>query len=240
MKTCLAIPARLNSSRLPNKLLQPIDGRPVLEHTLEKAKDTSLFDEIILVTDHPRLAEIGKRLSVRVEIEKSVCHNGTERIHKILHKIDADIIVNLQADEMELPAQYIEQVLQESVQGTEIVSAMYPIHKREIAECPDVVKVVCNQYNEALYFSRSLIPFHRQPIQHNFPLAFGHCGIYSFQRDVLQRLATEPICELEQRESLEQLRALFVGYSIKMIQIPFFQSINTYDDLYKLRNKYED
>ena len=151
MKTCLAIPARLNSSRLPNKLLLPIGGIPVLQHTITNAKNTRLFDEIILVTDHPKLAAIGTELSITVEMETGEFRNGTERIATLLPKIEADIIVNLQADELELPARLIDTVLEETMKGSEMVSAMYPIFDEKIAKREDVVKVVCNKNQQALY-----------------------------------------------------------------------------------------
>ena len=240
MKTCLAIPARLNSSRLPNKLLLPIGGIPVLQHTIMNAKNTRLFDEIILVTDHPKLAAIGNNLSIRVEMETGTYRNGTERIATLLPKIDADIVVNLQADELELPARFIDTVLEETMKGAEIVSAMYPIFDEAIAQKDDVVKVVCSKDQHALYFSRAQIPFCRLKSLSKEPLAFGHCGIYSFQRKVLQHIASEPACNLEESENLEQLRALYLGYSIKMLQIPYIQSINTPEDLQELRERYDN
>ena len=234
MKTCLAIPARLDSSRLHHKLLQVIHQRTVLEHTLHNALQTTLFDEIILVTDHPTLADIGHSLGVRVELTTATYRNGTERIGFLLDKIQADVIVNLQADEVKFPACFIEQILSEARGGTDMVSAMYPIQDIELFQDPNVVKVICNHRQEALYFSRAPIPY-----QSTSTVAYGHIGVYSYQRHVLEHLITQPPCLLEQQENLEQLRALFLGYTIKMITTPFFPSINSSKDLDVIRAKYE-
>jgi 3-deoxy-D-manno-octulosonate cytidylyltransferase len=240
VKTCLAIPARMGSTRLPKKLLAPVHGKPILQHTLETALQARGFDEVILVTDHDDLAEIGRSVGVRTEMVRIECRNGSERIAAILDRTEAEIIVNLQADEMALPAGAIEDVLRKSLAGGEIVSAMYPLETWEELHDPSIVKVVCNQAGDAMYFSRSAIPYRRGamdtggnlPPDHGYR---GHIGIYAYKREILKTVAAAAPSQAELSEKLEQLRALALGYRIAMTETAPCISINTAADLERIR-----
>ena len=232
----------MGSTRLAKKLLAQVHGKPVLQHTLETALETRGFDEIILVTDHDELAGIAHRLGIKTEMVTATCRNGSERIAAILDRTEAEIVVNLQADEMTLPARSIEQVLRNSLAGSDIASAMYPLETWEELHDPSIVKVVCNQAGDAMYFSRAAIPHRRDamnrtgdlPADHGYR---GHIGIYAYRRDVLRAVADAPPSQAELSEKLEQLRALALGYRIAMTETAPCISINTAADLQRIRSQ---
>ena len=236
MKTCLAIPARKNSTRLANKLLLPIGEKTVLEHTIQRALECDFFDETWLVTDDVDLADIGNALGLKVHLSTLVCLNGTERIAQLLSTSKADVFVNLQADEVDIQVPTIKRVLSRCLAGAQLASAMYQLKSWRDIHNPNVVKVCCNQQNEALYFSRSTIPHCTE--QQDVPLIYGHVGIYAYHRNALRAIAKHPPCFLEQQERLEQLRALFLGYSISMVECEQSIAVNTADDLVQLRHRW--
>ena len=233
LKTCLAIPARKDSVRLPNKLLLSIGKKTILEHTIARALRCKFFDEMWIVTDDVHIANIGETYGLKVKLSPAVCENGTERIAQLLSVSEADVFVNLQADEVGITPQTIKKVLHTCLGGAQMASAMYQLTSWRDIHDPNIVKVCCNHQNNALYFSRSVIP--HCDAQKDIPLIYGHIGIYAYQRDVLQTIAQHPPCFIEQQERLEQLRALYLGYSISMLESEQSISINTAEDLEHFR-----
>jgi 3-deoxy-manno-octulosonate cytidylyltransferase (CMP-KDO synthetase) len=221
------IPARLQSSRLPEKLLLADTGKPLIQYVWQVATTSSVLDDVIVATDSDRIAQAVTAFGGRVEMTGN--HpSGSDRIAEVARRCcpNADIIVNLQGDEPELEAATIESLVETICRsGTEMATVAAPICDPQIVTSPDCVKVVVNDVGQALYFSRSAIPFSRDAGVHEV-LAAGkvsplllHVGLYAYQRDFLLRLTSMPPSSLEQLEKLEQLRALQAGAAISVAVI---------------------
>lgn len=232
MKVAVILPARLASSRLPEKLLLDRSGKSVLEHTIDRAKEAQaashgLIKKIIVAADAPQLLAIAENAGVTAT-QTDVNHtSGTDRIAEAAKALDADIIVNLQADEPEIDPKNILKVaelLLAKNETAQMSTLAVPIYNREKWLKPNVTKVVVNNTWKALYFSRQPIPFVRDgdPNEPAWEIdgkkAFGlhHLGIYAYRRIFLLRYKALPASRLEQLEKLEQLRALDAGHEIKV------------------------
>ncbi len=231
MKFTAVIPARYAASRFPGKLMHLLDGKPVIVHTYEHTVATGLFDEVIVVTDSDLIfMEIsscgGKVLRSQKEHE-----SGTDRIAEIAPSLDTDVIINVQGDEpfvRKEPLQQLCRLFEEP--GTQVASLMHPLTDAAQIADANAVKVVVNQQMEAMYFSRSVIPYLRDaqvPVTY-----FKHIGVYAYRKEILLQLTRLQPTLLEQAEKLEQLRMLENGYRIKMaITEPWSISIDTPEDL---------
>jgi 3-deoxy-manno-octulosonate cytidylyltransferase (CMP-KDO synthetase) len=222
MKITGIIPARLQSSRLPEKLLLNETGRPLIQYVWETAIRCPILDEVIVATDSHEIAAVVKAFGGRAEMTGD--HpSGSDRIAEIAARCcpDADIIVNLQGDEPELEPSTIQSLVDAIVNSNaEMATVAAPITDANVVNSPDCVKVVISDHGNALYFSRSVIPFCRdhsvqsvltEPSRSPWLL---HVGLYAYQRDFLLKLTQMPPSSLEQLEKLEQLRALQAGATI--------------------------
>lgn len=229
------IPARYQSSRLPGKLLMEISGKTVIEHVYAqvlKAKPKS----IIIASDNEQIAKHARNFGAEVMMTSVEHLTGTDRIAEVISKkhYDADdIIVNVQGDEPFMAAELITQVANSLRSGEAPMATLcWPVENQEQLHNPNVVKVVRNRYNNALYFSRSVIPFHREAL-HSISHVFRHIGLYAYRAKFLLEYVSWPPCALENCEVLEQLRVLWAGFNIRVdvaCVLPQ-QDINTYDDL---------
>lgn len=231
----VVIPARYQSSRLPGKLLMDLGGLTVLErvyHQAILAKPSS----ITIATDHEPIFQLAQSWGAEVVMTADHHESGTDRIAEVVAKLSIEreaIIVNVQGDEPFIPPQLIVQVARIIASSDSQVGTLcWPIEDEESYLNPNVVKVVCNAQNNALYFSRSPIPAYRD--SHNgIPAAFRHIGLYAYRADFLLNWHNIPACEVEKAEMLEQLRILWAGYNIRVEEavIAPKQDINTRDDL---------
>jgi 3-deoxy-manno-octulosonate cytidylyltransferase (CMP-KDO synthetase) len=225
MKTVCIIPARLQSTRLPRKLLLNATGKPLLQYAWETACRCPEFHDVVIATDSQEIADVVFSFGGRAELTGS--HNsGTDRIAEVARRCfhDADAIVNLQGDEPELDPAIVTRLvntLQEP--GCRMATVATPMQSAEQVRDPNCVKVVLDASGRALYFSRSPIPFSRDvPVEQFFsgssitstPPWLLHIGLYAYRRDFLLQLTSLPPAPLEQLEKLEQLRALHAGASI--------------------------
>ncbi|MGQ9573780.1 MAG: 3-deoxy-manno-octulosonate cytidylyltransferase [Thermoguttaceae bacterium] len=217
----MVIPARLASRRLPGKLLLRETGKPLIQHTYEAAQRASRPSGICVACDHPEIYEAVRAFGGRAEMTDPDAASGTDRVAEIARRMpDIDIFVNLQGDEPELSGGSIDLAIRllEDSPDAAISTLATPIRSRQRLEDPACVKVVFDGRHRALYFSRSAIPSPRQWDDGLFradpPYFFQHIGLYAYRRDVLLRLAEMPQCGLEEVEKLEQLRALYAGYTI--------------------------
>ncbi|MCY4266979.1 MAG: 3-deoxy-manno-octulosonate cytidylyltransferase, partial [Flavobacteriaceae bacterium] len=215
---CL-IPARLESTRLPNKLIEKVGDRTLIEQTYLNALNFQLFDKVAVVTDSQQIYDVIKKDKGEVILQKQHFQCGTDRIAAVCSKFDGDIIFNIQGDEPFLPKDSIAQMIQEFSRdvkgGIDIVSSMVPInHSKDIAN-PNNVKVVTNLKNEALYFSRSVIPYRRE-LQHSFQ-CYKHQGVYGFRKDILREVSQQGPTPLEIQEKIEAIRFLEMGKTIRMV-----------------------
>jgi len=227
MKIIAIIPARYDSIRFPGKPLAILGNKPIIQHVYERAKNSGLFDDVIVATDNQRIFETVHDFNGKVILTAKEHQSGTDRIAEVCSKIDCDIVVNIQGDEPFItkePLQKLISVFED--EKVEVASLMHRI-KKDI-ENPNNVKVVCDNDNFALYFSRSKIPFNRNSKSQYYK----HIGVYAFRKKALMKFVDLPEGKLEQIEKLEQLRMLENGIKIKMVETEYEGiGIDTKEDL---------
>jgi 3-deoxy-manno-octulosonate cytidylyltransferase (CMP-KDO synthetase) len=230
----IIIPARMSSSRLPGKLLMQVRGKTILEHTYQKALKAGATS-VTVATDDQKIFEVAKRFGANVLMTKKSHQSGTDRVAeaaRLLHLEPDALIVNLQGDEPQMPPELIIQVaLVLANHSCDWATLYWPIDNVSEWQNPNTVKVVMNEMGQAMYFSRSPIPYHRD-LPNHLPSSYRHIGLYAFRNQSLQRFVQSPMGKLEQYECLEQLRALSLGMSIQMqqaLKVPG-QDINIFQD----------
>lgn len=210
-----AIPARYGSQRLPGKALQPLAGRPMVEHVYHRARRAQGIDRVVVLTDDERIARVVESFGGEVEMTPAECASGTDRIAWAARRWNCAGVINIQGDEPLIDPDGIARVARHlrSCPLDPIVTLAAEAQPGDL-EAPSVVKVVLDLQGYALYFSRSPIPYPR--VGGGFaPLR--HLGIYGYQRAALLALAALPQTPLETSESLEQLRALEHRMTIKVL-----------------------
>ena len=219
----IVIPARFASSRLPGKPLLEIHGRAMILRVVDQARKVQGFDDLCVATDDQRIVDLCRAEGVDVVITSPNHPSGTDRLSEVAQIkgwAEDDIIVNVQGDEPLLPAELVIQVAQvlEEKQHCSMSTLCEPIHQLEEFQRDSIVKVVMSKFNEALYFSRSPIPYDRDAVkqveQKLHQHAYRHLGLYAYRVKLLQEYVTWDVGNLEQLESLEQLRVLENGHRI--------------------------
>lgn len=219
MSALIVIPARLHSTRLPEKLLLRETGKSLIQHTYESARRSGKAARVVVATDHPAIFSEVQSFGGEVVMTSPDHPSGTDRVAEVAtaHP-EIDVVVNVQGDEPELAAESIDMAISilESTPEAKISTLAAPIRTPEQRDDPNCVKVVINRYGEALYFSRAPIPFPRNatPLDAKDSVYLQHIGLYAYRRDVLLRIPQLPQPALEIAESLEQLRCLFAGIPI--------------------------
>ena len=211
----VVIPARLASSRLERKALADLGGKPMVIRVAERSAQ-SAANRIIVATDAQEIESVCKAANLEVMMTREDHPSGTDRLAEVALQLglnDEAIVVNVQGDEPLIPDDLINQVANtlQSKPHCAMATAAVAIHDQSEIANPNAVKVVLSKNNEALYFSRSAIPFDRN---HNSPIYYRHLGIYAYRTGFLKAFSNLAISPLEQAESLEQLRALWHGYAI--------------------------
>lgn len=214
------IPARYESSRLPGKPLAPIGGKPMIQHTYERAAAVRGIDRVIVATDDPRIRDAVTRFAGEVVMTSASHASGTDRIAEVAAGLDASIVVNVQGDLPFFAPSLVDAALDPLRAQASIPMATVKTGIRDPAEWrnPNVVKVVTDESGFALYFSRSPIPFDRDGAGGDV-LGYRHIGVYVYRRDFLLTFAHLDPTPLERREKLEQLRALERGFRIKVAEV---------------------
>ena len=213
------IPARLNSTRFPEKILKNLGNKPLLQWVWEAANKTTIFKDVVFAIDSEKTADLIKSFGGKYLMTSENCKSGTDRIIEIMHtgKLNADIWVNWQADEPFISPKMIHKLL-ETKDGEK--SDVWTLKKKIIAHNeilnPNNVKVVTDKNDHALYFSRSAIPFDRDKDNNSNLKYFKHIGIYAYTTKALQQISQMDKCILEDSEKLEQLRFLYNGLKIKL------------------------
>ena len=233
------IPARYHSTRLPGKPLADIAGKPMIQRVYEQAIQAKLPDQVIVATDHEEIFKVVTDFGGQVMMTASNHPTGTDRLAEVAAKLpDAQIIVNIQGDEPEIDPDVIDRLIQPLLQDKEIAMAtvITPMDESEM-EQPGCVKAVVDQKGNALYFSRSLIPYLRTDCR--LAPVYKHIGVYGYQKEFLLEFARLSPTPLEQMESLEQLRALEYGYRIKTILVNLAAiGVDTPEDLEAINEKF--
>jgi len=237
MKSICVIPARYSSTRLPGKPLKDICGKPMICRVWERASLAKSVTEVIVATDDDRILQAVEKNSGRAIMTRANHKTGTDRLAEVAEKFpDVEIIVNVQGDEPLIEPSLIDELIAEFAKDKNLQMATVATELDDEAEIknPNNVKVVLDKNNDALYFSRSPIPYPRNVGKAK---VFKHIGIYAYRRNFLLAYAKMEPTPLEQSESLEQLRALENGYKIRVIKSSCrFVGVDTEEDL-KLVNE---
>jgi len=225
--SCIVIPARLASTRLPRKLLLCETGKTVLQHTYESARRATKPLSLCVAADHEEIAAAVRAFGGEVRMTNPAAATGTDRVAEVARDLpDMDVIVNVQGDEPEVAGEAIDLAVQLLDDNSSAVMATLaaPLRSRERLEDPACVKVVFDQQGRALYFSRSPIPRARDwddaLLTADPPNFYQHIGLYAYRRTFLLQLAEMPRVPLERVENLEQLRVLAAGYTILIGVVP--------------------
>ncbi len=241
------IPARFASSRLFGKILADIGGKPMIQHTYENAKKSNLLNEVVIAVDDTKVASIAEGFGAKVMMTPKDLQSGSDRAANVLGNYpDAEIVVNIQADEPFIKSIMIDQAIEPLLFDKKVnVSTLAKrIEAVEDLRAPSVVKVVFDYNNFAMYFSRSPIPFVRDAKTNSEKIQiaeiYKHIGLYVFRREYLFKFTKLEPTDLEKTEKLEQLRMLENGFKIKIVTTDFDTlSIDTPEDLEKARKYYQ-
>ncbi len=230
------IPARYGSSRFPGKVLKEIVGKSMIQRVYEQSNKSQLLDDLLVAVDDERVFKHVEDFGGKAVMTMADHQSGTDRLAEALEEIDADIVVNIQGDQPLFDARMIDEAVQPMLDDTTVqMSTIKTKIGEEDYEDPAVVKVVTDENDFALYFSRSLIPFSRDKLAVN---VYEHVGLYTYRKDFLLMISKLPQTYLEKIEMLEQLRVLENGYKIKVIETKCDNisgiSVDTPEDLIKV------
>lgn len=225
MKIIAVIPARFGSTRFPGKPLALLQNKPIIQWVIEGTRKSKLVDEIFVATDDERIANVCKAVNANVLMTTVGCLTGTDRIFEATRTLDFDVVLNVQGDEPLIDSSYIDPLARAFLENEklEMATLAHPLAQEDIAN-KNAVKVITNAFDEAIYFSR-----------HPIPASLKHIGLYGFSKRFLQKFCTSPQAYIEKQESLEQLRALYLGVGIKVLRVekPTY-GVDTPEDLQKL------
>lgn len=244
MSFVVIIPARFASTRLPGKPLQDINGKPMIVHVLERARESGA-DRIIVATDHAEVAKAVEAAGGEVCMTRADHQSGTERLAEVVEKCgfsDDTIVVNVQGDEPMIPAVIIRQVAENlAASKAGMATLAVPVDNAEEAFNPNAVKVVMDKEGYALYFSRATIPWDRDRFAQSRDTVgdslLRHIGIYGYRAGFIRRYVGWAPSPLEQIEMLEQLRVLWYGEKIHVAvaeEVPG-TGVDTLEDLERVR-----
>ncbi len=227
------IPARYQSQRFPGKPLVMVGDRTMVQRVYEAAKSCAAFSRVIVATESEQIAECVRGFGGEVELTSDQHETGTDRIAEVAARHpEYEVVVNVQGDQPFVKAEMLKQLVAPYVEGDELpdmTTLACPLDLANDLENPNVAKVICDRHQNALYFSRSSIPYFRKTLA---APVFHHLGLYAFRADFLATYTQLEATPLEQCESLEQLRVLEHGYRIRVCQTETaIIEINTPEDL---------
>ncbi len=233
MKTVAMIPARYAATRFPAKLMQVLGNKSVILHTYDNTKATGLFDEVVVVTDSEIIFNEITSHGGKAIMSKKNHESGSDRIAEAAEELDVDVIVNVQGDEpfvQKAPLEKLLAVFQE--ERVQVASLMQELKDPELIEDPNYVKVAVDRNWNALFFSRSVIPY---PRSKDIAITYyEHIGVYAFRKQVLLNFSSWPMTPLEAAEKIECLRYLEYGVPLKMVLTNYMGvEIDTPEDLIK-------
>jgi 3-deoxy-manno-octulosonate cytidylyltransferase (CMP-KDO synthetase) len=232
------IPARYSSIRFEGKVLADILGKPMIQHVWEQAKQAKVLDDLLIACDDERVADVAREFGAKVILTAKGHISGTDRIIEVVNPLDVKVVVNIQGDEPLIHPMMIDMVAQALLddKAVSMATLMTKIEDNRDIDNPDVVKVVVDKNNFALYFSRASIPFQARNSEVPFPVYYKHIGLYAYTKDFLFIYRNLPVSNLENIEKLEQLRVLEEGYRIKVIETKYDTiGVDTPEDLEKVK-----
>jgi len=233
MNLIAVIPARFSSVRFPGKPLAMLSGKTIIRHVYERVSNSNLFQDVIVATDDERIAREVKSFNGKYKLTSPLHPSGSDRIAEVIADLDCDLVFNIQGDEPMIEPEPLAGLI--SVFGDASVQAgslMTSITNQEDLQNPNIVKVVADNKSNAIYFSRSAIPFNRDS---NVNVEyFRHIGVYAYRKQTLLDFVKLPPGKLEQIEKLEQLRLLENGITIRLVKTSYQGfGIDTPEDLLK-------
>ncbi|HLD83153.1 MAG TPA: 3-deoxy-manno-octulosonate cytidylyltransferase [Candidatus Omnitrophota bacterium] len=232
------IPARFSSTRFEGKVLADISGKPMLEHVWERAKQAHLLEDLFIACDDEVVAKAASDFGAKVVMTSKSHACGTDRIIEVVNPIEVKVVVNIQADEPLIHPTMIDNAARVLLEDSalSVATVMKAIEDEAVISDPNVVKVVIDKNNFAIYFSRAAIPFHALNSQIKLPIYFKHIGLYAYTKDFLFTYKNLPVSYLERVECLEQLRILEQGFRIKVVESKFDTiGVDTPEDLEKVK-----
>jgi 3-deoxy-manno-octulosonate cytidylyltransferase (CMP-KDO synthetase) len=231
MKKIAMIPARYAATRFPAKLMQVLGNKTVIQLTYENTVSTGLFDDVVVVTDSNIIYNEIKNNGGKVIMSKKEHESGSDRIAEAVADMDVDIVVNVQGDEPFVQKEPLEKLLSVfSDDSVQVASLMQVLKEQTFIDSPNYVKVAVDKNNNALMFSRSVIPYHRD--KNITPVYYEHIGVYAFRKKALLDFTNWPITPLEAAEKIECLRYLENGVPLKMVVTEYMGiEIDTPEDL---------
>lgn len=235
MKAIGVIPARLAATRLPNKPLLDIAGKPMVQWVWERSARATLLDEVIVATPDTEIVQACAAFGAHAVLTDADLPTGTDRVAQAVQERHADLVVNIQGDEPLTEPDALDALVRgmEAAPDAALGSLMFPLDETDDPDNPNLVKVVCTAQGDAIYFSRSAIPYARGL---DNPPRWGHIGIYAWRREALFNFAAMERSPLEVSESLEQLRALEAGWKIRMVKTSYRPvGVDTPEDLQRAR-----
>ncbi len=236
MKTIAVIPARYDSSRFPGKLMEKLDGKSIIQTTYQAALDTGLFDQVIVATDSDVIFDEIQKNGGQAVMTSANHQTGSDRIAEVVQNREVDVIVNVQGDEPFITYQplfdLIDVFRKDVAQEIAVASLMQKIKLAEDVINPNVVKVIVDKNNEAMYFSRCPIPYPRNI--HSGASYYRHIGVYAFRKNALLDFSKHQMLPNEETEMIEAIRYLEYGQKIKMVESDYAGiGIDTPEDLEK-------
>jgi len=216
------IPARYQSNRFEGKPLALINGKPMIQHVVERAKAVKLLSRVVVATDDQRIADCVTTFGGEFVLTRNDHVSGSDRLAEAAELLDIsehDVVVNIQGDQPLFDAEVVEQVAGPLLEDPSLPMStlIYKIVRPEEINDPNHVKTVFDHENNALYFSRAPVPFQRNPEEEDSPTYYKHLGFYAYRKGFLLTFVALPEGEWERFEKLEQLRALEYGYKIKVV-----------------------
>ena len=214
-KTAIIIPARLNSTRLKNKLLLEVNSKPIIQWVYESAKKSKLSKRVIIATDSEEIYGKAQNFGAEVEMTSAEHKSGSDRIAEVAKRHpEFEYILNMQGDEPQITPEVIDLAL-DLIQNTscDISTLVREIKDTGQIQSPNCVKCVFDKNFNALYFSRYPVPY---PRNNEFAKYYAHIGMYGYKKESLLKMTSYPQADIEKTESLEQLRALYNGMNIKV------------------------
>ncbi|WP_120187268.1 3-deoxy-manno-octulosonate cytidylyltransferase [Tenacibaculum lutimaris] len=236
MKIIAMIPARYSASRFPGKLMKDLGGKPVIVRTYEAALQANLFDEVYVVTDSDVIFNTIEAVGGKVLMSKKEHECGSDRIAEAVENLDVDIVVNVQGDEPFIDTVSLSKLIDvfkgDDKKEIDLASLKVKITNAKDIKNPNNVKVITDANDFAIYFSRSVIPYHRdQEVNATY---YKHKGVYAFRKNALIDFYHTPMTPIEAAEKIECIRYLEVGKKIKMIETSVESiGIDTPEDLEK-------
>lgn len=238
MKAIGCIPARFSSTRFPGKPLAPLLGKPLLQWVIERAKEAKTLSTVVVATDDKRIADLAVKSGAEVEMTSPDLPSGSDRVWAATKNRDCEIVLNIQGDEPLITGATLDQLVESLRKAPNIPLATLgrPMTPEALVS-PNTAKIILNENDEAIYFSRLPIPYSRGTEGLTRYVCLKHIGIYCFRKSFLGRFCEEGPVALEQAEGLEQLRALYLGARIKVVRTNLETwGVDTPDDVVKVES----